>query len=646
VIGAGLSGLACAQRLAAKRYDVAVFERESAMGSSLDALFPDGAHRDELALQLSAADYTAAFDAEIRALDGEDMSGFDAVYVATGAGGRDFGLLASVNPQTLATEREGVFLGGMLAGGDHVKALADGLTAAVSIETYLKIKSMPGDEELLSFPECRIKPRENKDKLLPLIPGNGVSYTEAEAVEEAGHCLFCDCTACYDSCEYMKEQGLTPRQLEARAINERGVVGRVSTRQIASCALCGHCEAVCDYDASVERALRRGKQLLFESGGFVPVYHDFYLRDMEDAMNASFLCKAAPGYKDATYLFFPGCYAGKTNPDYVRAPYRYMREHDPDTALMLACCGVPALYAGDLAKMSEVHERIKAEVENLSGPTMVLSCATCAKTFDEFLPELRWISFYEYLCEKGLPSAAPLSRDVEGGWALFDPCSSRRFPGMQEAVRDSLGAAGVAFRELPENRARTLCCGQGGHIYAANPHLAKKFTEAALRQSDAPYLAYCVNCRDLFLENGKETVHALDLLFGLEPLERPVHLAQKNLNRRSLPAALLGEFWGESGGEAPEEDPGNVRISEALLTKMDGLLLSKEDACGTIESCEAGGEYLINEERGTRIGQSKRGQVTCWVEYRPCDDGWELVNIYSHRIEFSPRKLFQNGLSC
>jgi len=637
VIGAGLSGLACALRLATKRYSVTVYERAGEPCGSLAGLLPDGFVDEEIGRQFANLEYTLLTGTEIVSRDALDAllkEGYEAVYIATGKDGEDFGLLSGWDPLSLATTREGVFLGGRLARGGHIEAIAQGLTAAVSIETWIKIHSMAGVEASRYISECKIKPPENAGGSASAPPANGYSYTKEEAVLEAGRCLNCDCTVCYDTCEFMKETGLMPRMIEINASSERGPIQRNSNRLIASCTLCGHCEAVCEFDASVEKAMRAAKKTLFETGGFAPAWHDFYMRDMEDAMGESFLSKTAPGHEKAGYVFFPGCQAPKDSPEYVLAPYRYMLSHHADTALMLACCGTPAMYAGDYGAMNKVHEEIRSHIRELGDPVVVVLCAACARIFREFLPELECVSLYEYICENGLPAGAVSPAE---GWALFDPCASRKFPGMQSAVRDLLGAMGTEFCELPENRKRALCCGQGGHVYAANPGLSKKITATAFRQSDLPYMTYCTNCRNLFLSNGKRSQTVLDALFGLDAPQAPAHLSERDQNRRAAKRLVLREFWGCEPPEA--DDAGNISVHfpNNVLKKMDALLISAAEVKNVIASAEEAGDYFEIAEKGLRTAGKRIGIITIWVEYMEADAGvFEAANVYSHRIDFLP----------
>ena len=94
IVGAGVSGLACALRLANKKYSVSIFEKSDRIGGHLwDLLEPDF-FLDEINWQFQYERYE--FFSKTRVTDLDEISrDFDGVYVATGKGGEDFGLLSS-----------------------------------------------------------------------------------------------------------------------------------------------------------------------------------------------------------------------------------------------------------------------------------------------------------------------------------------------------------------------------------------------------------------------------------------------------------------------------------------------------------------------------------------------------------------------
>jgi hypothetical protein len=141
----------------------------------------------------------------------EFISGFDTVIAAVGqrpevpfklATGR--GNIIEVDPETLATNREGVFAGGDARRGPAsvIEAIADGRQAAISIDKYL---GGSGDiAETLAPPEGEIEPMEEGEKWrvpMPEVPVKQrlnsfvqveLGYDDKMAIEEAKRCLRCD----------------------------------------------------------------------------------------------------------------------------------------------------------------------------------------------------------------------------------------------------------------------------------------------------------------------------------------------------------------------------------------------------------------------------------------------------------------------
>lgn len=102
VIGGGLSGLICALRLAIRKYNVTVYESAEYWGGSLRAHPAWERMQAEIAAQMALEKIDFVYGYERL-----EIPEADAVYVATGANGADFGLLASWNSSTLCTAREG-----------------------------------------------------------------------------------------------------------------------------------------------------------------------------------------------------------------------------------------------------------------------------------------------------------------------------------------------------------------------------------------------------------------------------------------------------------------------------------------------------------------------------------------------------------
>ena len=69
VIGAGISGLACAFKLAAKKYQVTVFEKTDRIGGKLWELMDSEVFLADIATQGKYLSYETVFNREIKSLD-------------------------------------------------------------------------------------------------------------------------------------------------------------------------------------------------------------------------------------------------------------------------------------------------------------------------------------------------------------------------------------------------------------------------------------------------------------------------------------------------------------------------------------------------------------------------------------------------
>lgn len=72
----------------------------------------------------------------------------------------------------------------------------------------------------------------------------------------------------------------------------------------------------------------------------------------------------------------------------------------------------------------------------------------------------------------------------------------------------------------------------------ANKEMADKMTEKCLERSDAPYITYCMACRDRFVREGRESRHILELLYGTNAVNMP-DISEKRYNRLGLKEKLL-----------------------------------------------------------------------------------------------------------
>jgi len=162
----------------------------------LGAMDASGRRRPE---PIKGSEFTMGFDTIIAAI-GQRPELPRQLDLTTGKGN-----IIEVDPDTLATTREGVFAGGDVATGPAsvIEAIAAGRQAAIAIDKYL---GGPGViDEILAPPERAVAPLEEAEEKrrpqMPILPVTKrlkgfvqveLGYNEEMAIEEAGRCLRCD----------------------------------------------------------------------------------------------------------------------------------------------------------------------------------------------------------------------------------------------------------------------------------------------------------------------------------------------------------------------------------------------------------------------------------------------------------------------
>ncbi|HVI40475.1 MAG TPA: FAD-dependent oxidoreductase [Anaerovoracaceae bacterium] len=631
IIGAGISGLACALRLASKKYDVTVYEQSDRLGGHLWGVLPPELFLEDIERQFQYEKYTLVLNTLIENID--DLK-FDAVYVATGAGGSDFGLKNGMAEHTFASNRKGVFLGGSLLGAGSVDAIAQGLAVANHIESYLKTGIMSGPIKM-QITKMEVCSREISFSD-PVLPAEGNRFNQAEAKAEADRCLRCSCDACQKHCDLIQHYKKKPKQIfdEVRATTGLdGIRGKitVATKLIATCNQCGLCKDTCPQNIDMGKLLLEGRRELHRKSSLPWAYHDFFLRDMAAANNESAHMVGVPkGYPESEYVFFPGCQLGASDPAYVSESYRLLLEHKPDTALMLSCCGAPAVWSGDEKIQEEMFGKIKDEWSSLGKPTVIFACTTCRKMFRDYLPEIKGVYLYDILLQWG---AKP--RKNMGGqlFSVFDPCTSRNEPALQQTIRELAKNSGCLLEPLPYEGSRAQCCSFGGQVSIANPAYVKSVVKKRIGQNSNPYITYCTNCRDVFAAEGKPALHILDIIFDLnDKLRTPPTITDRQKNRIELKRTLLKQFWNEEVTAEPGDSSTVLLIRPELKEKLNRELILEADIIAAVEYCESNGNKVEDPVTGSFFGYLQIEHFTYWVEYRPTEGGFELINAYCHRM--------------
>ena len=626
VIGGGTAGLAAAWQLARKGYAVTVFEKDGTVGGSLRDL-PDAD-----AILADVCDAFSVTSVEFRTntavTDPAEADGFAAVVIATGRDGADFGLTGTRNSAYL-TERPGWFAIGEVCGTDACGALVEGNAAANAVESFLLSGSTDFSAVVWDRANCsRFVDHTGADRK-PLTPKAGELYSKDEAKAEAGRCLQCDCTACMQACEHLLKYKKTPPRFTLDVYQDSQVrppiTSHSTTRAVYACNLCGRCSSLCPVETDLPGLFCLSRENRMERGDYPPAFHDYWLRSLDRCSGGSAVfLDGTPGTQ---YAFFPGCQLGAASPDYVLKTYDLLRERY-GAALMDCCCGAPAYWGGDRMRLDRNTEMIRKQWETFGRPTLVTACASCTRMLKKVLPEIATVSLYSLLAEGSFGGRFPEDWDEV---SVFDPCAVSGDPDTLTAVRTLAGDCGVRVSSYSSDG---KCCGNGGHIRLADPGLYSDIVRNRAADSVHPFVVYCVNCREVFLSQGKDCRHILEGLLGFDAGQTP-HLDEKARNRMKVKVHLLEKYGKEP--YVPEKQPWDdlqLSVGDEVRSAMEQKVISDADVRECIWNAEKDGEGFYNAAEDSYLVCLVRSALTYWVRYRKNGHGFEVLEAYCHRMHF------------
>lgn len=622
VIGGGISGLACALRLANKKYDVLVFERGDKLGGKL-LDFPDrDIYLEDIERQLACEKENLEIELNTTVEDLSELRGFDCVYIATGKGGNSFG----ENKRIEKISDLAVWRGGCLLGKDIIRSVADGFEVAKAIEAYTKTGRQ---EEPLKYRETEVIIDEINLEVAKVVPA-GEIYSDEEVKEEAARCIRCKCDFCIRFCDlanYLDKWPLEMRDdIVTTVMSSESMIHKTpAIRLMNSCTHCGICTDVCPPHIDLDNMIAEAKFLLHKNGKMPPAFHGFWLDDMRYANSEiSKICSLAPGKDKAEYAFFPGCHLGAANPEYVKSTYGWLLDKYPGMGLLLRCCGVPADWAGNEEMSKQEVSSLISDWKDLGSPILVTACSSCQKYIGRIAPEIEIVSLYELMAE----NPEELIRGEQGEFFLFNPCAARGNEDVKEAVRKILDCGNIGYDEVFDEYG---CCGFGGNIEVANPGLRADIIDKRKSLSEKAYITYCINCRDAFLQADKPAVHILDLIFQIET--KLPSLSKRRENRAELKETLAREVWGEEVNITRDDYPFEVKFSREVEAKMEELKLVDTDIKEVIYNTNRLHRRTYEPKEKTYTCYFELNFLTVWVTYKIKDEVYEIKNLYAHRMK-------------
>ena len=633
IFGSGLFPLFLAGELEKKAYPVTVFceqENPEDFLRCAAGFLDDEAFRLELG-RLKGKDIQFSFGCRIDAAFLEEKrQRFDMVCVSESI--LDALLPGStVIPELMYCEEEKL----IACRGEGVMAAAVGAKKAAltadRLAQNLDPRSMRGTEDPF---ESRLYTDLDEAKALTCIPKSGDRYTEAEAAEEARRCIQCHCEECMKSCAYLEHYKKYPGLLAREIYNNTQIImgDHQLNKPMNACTLCGQCTAVCPNGFDMARVCASARRNMVSTDKMPLAPHEFALMDMLFSNGDAFLSRPQPGKEQCRFVFFPGCQAAAVAPATVRAAYLDLGARlSGGGALMLGCCGAICDWAGRYEMQDSTRAFLRSELSKLGDPVIIAGCPTCRKELSELTGrEVKGI--WEILDEIGLPDGA---KGMDRPAALHDACGARGDARTQETVRRLAEKLGVTLTETPYSGDRAPCCGYGGLTAYANPEVADEITQKALSRSDAPYVSYCMACRDRFARQGRESRHLLELVYGTDA-GSPPDISEKRWNRLTLKNELLQELWLEEPKEMKLDY--ELNYTDEARKLMDGRMILTDDVIAVLDAFRENGE-AIEDEDGLLVARHRVGNATFWVKFSMAGDNGYLVHrAWSHRMNVVKRE--------
>lgn len=646
VIGAGISGLTAAMELDKKGYGVTIYEKENKLGGRMRSYpketLPDSIIEEELKV-INNGVIQVKLNSELTLDQIYGLSEeYDAIYVGLGKI-----IDIKIDMETFQSEKQGIFIGGISANKNDsvIFSVSSGRRAAVSIDRYIQKKSLTAVRENEGSFVTPLKVNlEGIADVQRVLPKEGKDFTEDEAILEGTRCLKCQCNECLKACTHMKRYNMSPKKY-IREINHNELIilgDHMANKMINSCDTCGLCGAVCPQKINMGDIVLETRRSMVVKDKMPPRAFDFGLKDMEFSTSEKFtMMKHQPGFDKSKYMFFPGCQLSSTSPDYVKKVYEYLiGTTSLGVGVMLDCCGAPAEWAGKVNVFQSNADKVKKNWSTAGKPILVMACSSCCNMFEKYIPEITFISLWDYMVEHKIPENKEALQ--KRTFAIHDACSTRYNEKLQASVRKIIKSLGHEIEELGNSKEKTQCCGYGGLSYYSNREQAEEHIKERTQESTRDYVAYCSMCRDLFAKQGKRTLHLLDLIYGsdLDQLaqKKAPRLWERRINRSSTKAKLL-KMWNEdySSYESTVGSTKNpttkIIISEEIRDLMENRWILLQDIQQVIENAETNDEKFINPENGHNLARKRLGSTTYWVEYQKQDQEYFVLNAYCHRME-------------
>jgi Fe-S oxidoreductase len=342
-----------------------------------------------------------------------------------------------------------------------------------------------------------------------------------------GKCI--DCPLCQKECQFLQKYG-TPKAIADRFNPTKNKFQTLPFE----CSLCGLCSAVCPVDLNPAQMFLEMRRIVVRlGGGNFPEYSPL-LNYEKRGISKRYTYYGFPDHCHT--IFFPGCALAGTRPDKVLKVYESVQKSIPNLGIVLDCCTKPSHDLGREDYFQAMFGEMKSHLVEKGIQTVLVSCPNCYQIFKNHGHPLLVRTIYEVLSEI-VPGSTPKGLGVV---TVHDPCVTRFEKPIQDAVRALIQSQGGTIEEMEHQKAKTICCGEGGAVGFIAPNLAESWgVKIKSEAKGKTILTYCAGCAN-GLNKLTPTHHVLDFFYE--------------------PGATLS---------------GKVKISQTLITYWNRLRLKK-----------------------------------------------------------------------
>ena len=310
------------------------------------------------------------------------------------------------------------------------------------------------------------------------------------------------CANCLASCPVLTTAGFSvfpgPRNVMGEAPRPFEEIN--ATRDLFYlCTTCGHCREVCPSGINTPQAMSLLRSAVAEKG-----YEDFYIQSAAKS-TTKFKnpytkeqierCEWAKGFqfsKNSNILFYAGCTYSFNYPDVLKSTINILQKADIEVQYLQEneeCCGI-MLYDGGY--LEDFQVQLEANIKRFEETGIDLLITPCPGCYGMIQREYRKFANYnfhvqhftEFLVELINQNKVKL-KNLDATVTWHDPCHlSRKMRIFDEPRQIIESIPGVKFKEMPNTKYDSFCCGAGGAVLASRADVSIKLAKRRIKEAE------------------------------------------------------------------------------------------------------------------------------------------------------------------